>query len=114
MVDNPPQHPLGDFSISATRDFSKTTVDSSQSKTSDALQAPLLLAEGSEKLTFSGIGIYQPQLFAHIAQGLAAKLAPILREAMHNRQVTGEHFKGQWFDIGTPERLQLLDAMLNQ
>lgn len=113
MVDNPPQHPLGDFSVSATRVLSKTTVDLSQSKTNDALQAQLLLAEGSEKLTFSGIGIYQPQLFAHIAQGSAAKLAPILREAMHNQQVTGEHFKGQWFDIGTPERLQLLDAMLN-
>jgi len=39
-------------------------------------------------------------------------LAPLLREAMQKDLVTGEHYKGQWFDIGTAERLQLLDERL--
>ncbi len=96
MVDNPPQHALGDFSLHASHDG----------------EAFLVRDDGAPKLTFSGIGVYQLQLFAPIEKGRPAKLAPILREAMTHQQVTGEHFKGAWYDIGTPERLQHLDAML--
>lgn len=98
MVDNPPQHMEGDFALA------------------QALSNPvkLIKEEGGVKLTFSGIGIYQPQLFSHITRGSAAKLAPLLRQAMTREQVAGEHFKGMWFDIGTPARLQKLDDLLNQ
>ncbi len=91
LVDNPKQHAAGDF----------------------ALDNNLVSNDGLHKLTFSGIGIYQPSLFAHIAKGQPAKLAPILREAMLTQQVTGEHFQGEWHDIGTPERLQALDRQLS-
>jgi MurNAc alpha-1-phosphate uridylyltransferase len=90
LVDNPKQHAAGDF----------------------ALDGQLVCNDGVQKLTFSGVGIYQPSLFAQIAKGQPAKLAPILREAMLKQQVSGEHYKGEWHDIGTPERLMALDVQL--
>jgi len=90
MVDNPPQHPLGDF----------------------ALNDGKLVAEGEHKLTFSGVGVYSPQLFAHVIRGEPARLAPLLKAAMLDGQVTGEYFQGIWHDIGTPERLTALDLLL--
>ena len=92
MVDNPPQHPLGDF----------------------ALQDEKLIAEGEEKLTFSGVGVYSPVFFNDIVRGEAAKLAPLLKAAMANGLVTGEHYQGIWHDIGTPDRLEKIDVMLRK
>lgn len=91
LVDNPVQHPNGDF----------------------ALSNGLVEGEGAKKLTFSGVGIYQPQLFTSVQQGQPAKLAPLLRAAMLTRQVSGEHFDGAWHDIGTPARLAALDRQLS-
>lgn len=90
MVNNPPQHANGDF----------------------MLQGDRLHAEGEGKLTFSGVGLYDPVLFAHILRGEAAKLAPLLKDAMARGLVSGSHHRGQWHDIGTPERLQALDSQL--
>lgn len=90
MVDNPPQHAAGDFSLLNGK----------------------LSAEGAEKLTFSGVGIYQPSLFAGIVRGSASKLAPLLKVAMVQGLVSGSHHQGAWHDIGTPERLQALDSQL--
>ena len=90
MVDNPPQHPDGDFVV----DSGKVT------------------NQGNHKLTFSGIGIYHPALFVDVERGQAAKLAPLLRSAMIKGLVTGEHYQGVWHDIGTPERLSFLDKQL--
>lgn len=91
MVDNPPQHPDGDFFV----DSGKVT------------------NQGNHKLTFSGIGIYHPALFVDVERGQAAKLAPLLRSAMIKGLVTGEHYQGIWHDIGTPERLSFLDKQLS-
>lgn len=91
MVDNPSQHPDGDFSLEA-------------GKVSD---------QGSCKLTFSGVGVYRPELFVDIERGQAEKLAPLLRLAMIKGLVTGEHYQGVWHDIGTPERLTFLDKQLS-
>jgi MurNAc alpha-1-phosphate uridylyltransferase len=90
MVDNPPQHAAGDFTLSSGK----------------------LSVEGTEKLTFSGVGVYEPSLFAGIVRGEAAKLAPLLKVAMAQRLVSGTHHQGAWHDIGTPERLQALDSQL--
>jgi MurNAc alpha-1-phosphate uridylyltransferase len=91
MVDNPPQHPDGDFFV----DSGKVT------------------NQDNYKLTFSGIGIYHPALFVDVELGQAAKLAPLLRSAMIKGLVTGEHYQGIWHDIGTPERLSFLDKQLS-
>lgn len=61
--------------------------------------------------TFSGIGYYSPKLFENVSYGKSA-LAPLLRMAMQEGKVTGELFEGEWLDIGTPERLELLNAEL--
>ncbi len=90
MVDNPPQHSDGDF----------------------ALSDGVLIAEGEPRLTFSGIGVYSPELFAELAPGRRA-LAPILRAAMAAGKISGEYYQGQWFDIGAPERLRELDERLS-
>lgn len=99
MVDNPEHNPSGDFALGADG---------------------LLHSDGPERLTFSGIGVYRPELLlqrqSEWAQAGTAhprfKLAPILRKAMLARQVTGERFNGQWTDVGTPERLAELDQAL--
>jgi MurNAc alpha-1-phosphate uridylyltransferase len=90
LVDNPPHHPGGDFALSDGR----------------------VANAGAPMLTFSGIGVYRPALFAGIAPGTRAQLAPLLREAAASGRVTGERFRGRWLDIGTPERLAGLDAEL--
>jgi len=90
LIDNPPHHAEGDFVLEHDR----------------------VTLNGHAKLTFSGIGIYRAQLFGDIQPGLPAKLAPLLRQAMQAGQVSGEYFSGQWVDVGTPERLELLDKQL--
>lgn len=90
LVDNPEHHPDGDF----------------------LLKQDKVLGEGECKLTFSGIGLYRSELFAAIARGSKARLAPLLREQMAAGRVGGEHHHGLWLDIGTPQRLQDLDQML--
>ena len=90
LVDNPPQHANGDF----------------------AIQEGLLKHTGSPMLTFSGIGVYAPALFANIVKGEPAKLAPLLRKAIDNKCATAQYYQGVWHDIGTPERLKKLDDLL--
>jgi len=94
LVDNPEHHPEGDFCL--TQD----------GRVRDA-HTP------SPNLTFSGIGVYHPALFAHTPPDQPAKLAPLLRQAMPQNRVGGAHYRGAWVDVGTPARLQALDARLN-
>lgn len=92
LVDNPAHHPEGDFSLDNTR---------------------VVVANNSEPFTFSGIGLYRPELFNHIATA-PRKLGPVLRLAIAKRQVSGQKTNGFWMDIGTPERLQELDFYYTQ
>lgn len=94
LVQNPPHHPAGDFAL----DSSGRVFD----KSNDA-KLP--------HYTFSGIGYYHPALFADLPHGKRA-LAPLLRQAMANGQISGDYFGGDWRDIGTPERLASLDQDL--
>jgi MurNAc alpha-1-phosphate uridylyltransferase len=91
MVPNPTQHPEGDFYI----------------KDSMVANEPL---DGAEKLTFSGVGLYHRDLFKDLELDVPTKLAPILREAMAKNRVSGEKYHGPWHDVGTPQRLQELNA----
>lgn len=91
LVDNPEHHPQGDFGLCGTR-----------------------VQESAEpRLTFSGIGLYHPRLFDDTPDG-AFPLAPLLRSAMQRNEVSGEHYPGQWMDIGTPQRLSELDERLGE
>jgi MurNAc alpha-1-phosphate uridylyltransferase len=101
LVDNPAHNAAGDFALDSDR----------------------VRSEGIARLTFSGIGVYRRELFdgwraiVGDAPGAAEtpprfKLAPLLRAAMHRDAVSGEHHRGAWTDVGTPERLAMLDASL--
>ena len=92
LVDNPPQHPAGDFRLEADGGIH---------------------AQGEPRLTFAGIGVYHPSLFAEVPRGAAAPLAPLLRQAMARNLVRGARHTGKWTDVGTPQRLADLDAELN-
>ncbi|MCF6253681.1 MAG: nucleotidyltransferase family protein [Thiomicrorhabdus sp.] len=63
------------------------------------------------ELTFSGLSVLSPALFKGV-EGGRKKLAPILRQAMEKRHVTGEIYQGIWSDVGTVERLAETHKML--
>lgn len=90
LVDNPPQHPVGDFVLSDGN----------------------VLSDGTPRLTFSGTAAYRPELFADVARGQPARLAPLLRDAIAAGKVSAVHHRGIWHDIGTPQRLHELDQHL--
>ncbi|MFA7503096.1 MAG: nucleotidyltransferase family protein [Burkholderiaceae bacterium] len=90
LVPNPAHNRAGDFGIDGDR----------------------LLAQAPEQLTFAGIGAYSPALFAGIAPGTRARLAPLLREAADRGRAGAEIHAGRWTDVGTPQRLAELDLEL--
>ena len=87
LVPNPPHHQGGDFSLRG-------------SQVGDA---------GEPKWTFSGIGLYRPELFASVKPGSKGQLATLLRAAMTRGLVAGELYRGEWHDVGTPQRLAELN-----
>lgn len=102
LVDNPAHNPRGDFVLD-----DNGHVDS----------------DGDQRLTFSGIGVYRASLLTNwrdVIGDVAGTervpprftLTPLLRAAMGRGAVTGTHHRGRWTDVGTPERLQLLDDVL--
>ncbi|GAB3392862.1 nucleotidyltransferase family protein [Azotobacter armeniacus] len=90
LVDNPAHHPQGDFRLQDGR------VSARDEQTG---------------LTYSGIAVLDPALFADCRPG-AFKLAPLLLAAMARGQVGGEHFRGRWVDVGTHERLAEVERLL--
>ena len=91
MVDNPTHNPHGDFHLASGR----------------------LHGLGEPRLTFSGVGVYLPQLFDGCHAG-AFPLAPLLRDAMALGRVGGTLHTGEWTDVGTPQRLAQLEQRLSQ
>ena len=87
LVANPPHHPQGDFALNGTR----------------------VAEAGQSKLTFSGIGLYRPELFSSIRPGSKGQIASLLRAAMARGLVSGEVHRGIWHDVGTPTRLSALN-----
>lgn len=77
-----------------------------------ALSDRQVRSDGPARLTFSGLGVYHPALFATVVRGERARLAPLLRAAMDRGAVSGERYDGLWIDVGTPERLADLDRLL--
>lgn len=90
LVDNPPHHTSGDF----------------------CLNQRLITMAGGPRLTFSGIGLYHPAMFAPVPRGTKFQLSALLREPIAERRVSGEHYPGPWFDVGTPGRLAALERKL--
>lgn len=90
LVDNPEHRPGGDFALESER---------------VRLPGDPSASPGAACLTFAGIGVYRPELFAGARPSRFA-LAPLLRAAIAAGAVSGEHYRGRWYDCGTPERLR--------
>lgn len=93
LVANPEHHPQGDFVLAAGGQVQARGTSANQTR------------------TFSGIAVYHPRLFAGVEAG-PRPLLPLLLQAMAAGRVCGEQHTGSWMDIGTPERLQTLDRLL--
>jgi MurNAc alpha-1-phosphate uridylyltransferase len=94
MVDNPPQHPDGDFLLQA-----------------DGRLQPRTAATGLP-LTYAGVGVYSAGFFESATAG-KLPLRPLLDRAMERGGLSGEHYPGRWCDVGTVARLSELDAELS-
>jgi MurNAc alpha-1-phosphate uridylyltransferase len=89
LVNNPEHNPAGDF----------------------ALQDSQVINKGKPMYTFSGVGIYTAAFFAEQKIG-PLPLAPIIRSKCEAGLVSGQHYHGQWTDVGSIERLQALETEL--
>jgi len=95
LVENPAQHPNGDFTLANGRAY---TFDQNQP---------------GEALTYSGVAVIQPGMFAGLENG-KRPLAPLLKQAMLEQQISASKMQGVWVDVGTPERLNVLDQQIKQ
>ena len=95
LVDNPEHNAEGDFALRGQNVVAEG------------------LVESEPRLTFSGISVIDPALFDDCDPG-RFPLAPLLRNAMVNGKVQGEHYKGYWVDVGTPERLSAVEQKLQE
>ena len=91
LVANPSHHTAGDFSLDGDR---------------------VVAASGEQTLTYAGIGIFSPSMFAAVASSQPMKLRPLLDAAIAAGTLTGERYAGRWVDVGTPQRLAELDQEL--
>jgi N-acetyl-alpha-D-muramate 1-phosphate uridylyltransferase len=87
LIPNPPHHPRGDFGLEEDR----------------------VVRRDSERFTYSGVGLYRPEFFAGCTPG-RFPLLPLLNRAIDAGRLRGELHRGEWCDVGTPERLAGLDA----
>lgn len=90
LIDNPSYHPQGDFCLTAGK----------------------IHASAGEKLTFSNVGIYRPELFAECQPG-KFRLGALLKQVAQQNKITGEHYKGVWHNCGTPEELGQISTALD-
>lgn len=95
LVSNPEQHPQGDFTLADRRAY-----------TFEQLQQ-------GEALTYSGLAVINPKMFDGLDAG-KRPLAPLLKQAMREQKVSASKMQAKWVDVGTPERLNLLDQQIKQ
>ncbi len=86
LVPNPTHHPRGDFALAAGR----------------------IQEAGEPRYTYSGVGVYRPELFAGCSDG-RYPLLPLLQRAIALGRLCGEVYTGRWTDVGTPERLAAIE-----
>ena len=95
LVENPVQHPQGDFTLAANKAYTFEQ------------------ARSGENLTYSGVAVMHPQMFDGLESG-KRPLAPLLKQAMQQEKISAQKLQGVWVDVGTPERLNALDQQIKQ
>lgn len=108
MVDNPGHHRGGDFAL----DNGHLKLAGTAHKASAGNNTQTTTSPEADALTYAGIGVFTPAMFRDIADGTRAPLRPWLEKAITAGRALGDHHRGQWFDIGTPARLEELDRLL--
>ena len=91
LVDNPPWHPGGDMGLAGGR-----------------------VTRAAERLTYGNISVFHPEIFRAIAPGTWLRIFPWAYELVDSGRVSGEHFRGGWDNVGTPEQLEALDRRLSR
>ena len=89
LVNNPGHHAQGDF----------------------CLHDGKLTQQSGEHYTYSGIGVFKPELIAACPDDIFP-LGPVLHAAVSRGEISGELHTGYWLDVGTPERLSKLEQHL--
>ncbi|MDO4683910.1 MAG: nucleotidyltransferase family protein [Lautropia sp.] len=107
MVDNPGHHQRGDFML---QDGHLKLAEPPAGE--DAAINPHASASAETTLTYAGIGVFTPSMFAQIPAGTRSPLRPWLEDAIRAGLARGHYHRGIWFDIGTPARLAELDRRL--
>jgi len=90
LVKNPKHNQTGDFSL---------------------LEDNFLALNKNILYTFSGIAVYHPRFFNQIETGKKMQLLPLLKNSISQHLIKGELFEGIWSDIGTPERLKIVNKI---
>ena len=90
LVENPDHNQSGDFGI---------------------LEDNYLALNSETLYTFSGVAVYHPRFFNEIKIGVKTRLFPLLKDSISNSLIKGELFKGIWSDIGTPQRLEIVNKI---
>ena len=101
LVPNPRHHPEGDFSL----------IEGASGQSGQSVGRLSMASGGNAMLTYSGIGVYSPQMFEQVPQRVYP-LRPLLEAACAHGRVSGQPYEGRWEDIGTPERLDALNQAL--
>ncbi|WP_415036292.1 N-acetylmuramate alpha-1-phosphate uridylyltransferase MurU [Azonexus sp.] len=92
MVANPAHHAGGDFSLDGEK---------------------LVFAQSEGSLTYAGVGVFSPAFFTGVPADQPLKMRLLLDAAIRAGTLSGELFGGTWVDVGTPQRLAELDALLH-
>ena len=114
LVDNPPHNEAGDFQLMTEVNGGRV-----QPRSYDLVATPSVPPSDSAykahgiNLTYSGVGLYDPGFFEGIEPG-QKPLKPLIDRAVNRGLVSGEHWRGDWEDVGTPQRLEALDRYLKQ
>jgi len=94
LVDNPEHNPEGDFYLD---------------------QGSIDQCGSGAKQTFSGISLWRPEPFIQCANQLQSRVLPLrelLLPLIATGSVAGELWRGDWCDVGTPERYRALNSRL--
>ena len=108
MVPNPPYHPQGDFVlVPPTR-----RADERYGMPDGRIAIDAATDANASRLTFGNIGVYDTSLFRELPRGVKLRLLPLFERWIAAGRVSGELYTGPWANVGTPDDLAALDALL--
>lgn len=88
FVPNPPFHPRGDFGLT---------------------DAGRVVADAPQRWTYANIGLVRAALVDGLPAGQRMALRPFMDRAIEAGRVSGEVWRGDWENVGTPEQLAVLN-----